>query len=57
MLIIKVCTEGRTYTQDITFKAETYEDAKAITEVLWRYGDNVSKIEITETKEEQDDEA
>jgi len=57
-MTVKVYLGGRSYSESIRFNAPTFEDAQTVTEVLWKYGEDISKIEITdEKKEEQDDEA
>lgn len=58
MIEIKVCVEGRSYTQDIVFIANDYEEVAEIVIMLKKYGKNVSKIEIvdsvvSETEEEE----
>lgn len=57
-MTVKVYLGGKVYSESIKFNAPTFEDVQTVTEVLWKYGDDISKIEITdEKKEEQDDEA
>lgn len=57
-MTVKVYLGDRVYSESIKFIAPTFEDVQTVTEVLWKYGENISKIEITdEKKEEQDDKA